>query len=60
MYVIQTSAGLLSGDRFIRRDQVETQLLPGFSKLGLDPANVKIILVGHGWRAIIAGGSRER
>jgi len=29
-------------------NQVETQLLPGFQKLGLDPANVKIILVGHG------------
>src|SRR4029450_10220401 len=29
-------------------NQVETQLLPGFKTLGLDPANVKIILVGHG------------
>jgi metallo-beta-lactamase class B len=29
-------------------DQVDTQLLPGFQKLGLNPANVKAILVGHG------------
>ena len=29
-------------------DQTETQLLPGFQKLGLDPAQVKIIVVGHG------------
>jgi metallo-beta-lactamase class B len=46
-YVIQTSAGLLMIDS-LGADQVETQLLPGFRKLGLDPANVKIILVGHG------------
>jgi metallo-beta-lactamase class B len=46
-YVIQTSAGLLMIDS-LGADQVQTQLLPGFQKLGLDPANVKIILVGHG------------
>jgi metallo-beta-lactamase class B len=46
-YVIQTSAGLLMIDS-LGANQVETQLLPGFQKLGLDPANVKIILVGHG------------
>jgi metallo-beta-lactamase class B len=47
VYVIQTSAGLLMIDS-LGADQVQTQLLPGFQKLGLDPANVKIILVGHG------------
>jgi metallo-beta-lactamase class B len=47
VYVIQTSAGLLMIDS-LSADQVETQLLPGFQKLGLDPANVKIILLGHG------------
>jgi metallo-beta-lactamase class B len=46
-YVIQTSAGLLMIDS-LGANQVETQLLPGFQKLGLDPANVKIVLVGHG------------
>jgi metallo-beta-lactamase class B len=47
VYVIQASAGLLMIDS-LGADQVQTQLLPGFQKLGLDPANVKIILVGHG------------
>ena len=56
VYVIQTSAGLLMIDA-LGADQVETQLLPGFQKLGLDPANVKIILVGHG-HADHFGGSR--
>jgi metallo-beta-lactamase class B len=56
VYVIQTSAGLLMIDS-LGADQVETQLLPGFQKLGLDPANVKIILVGHG-HADHFGGAR--
>jgi metallo-beta-lactamase class B len=46
-YVIQTSAGLLMIDA-LGANQVETQLLPGFQKLGLDPAQLKIILVAHG------------
>ena len=45
--VIRTSAGLLMIDS-LGGDQTETQLLPGFQKLGLDPAQVKIILIGHG------------
>lgn len=47
VYVIQTSAGLLMIDS-LSANQVDTQLLPGFQKLGLNPADVKIILVGHG------------
>jgi metallo-beta-lactamase class B len=47
VYVINTSAGLLMIDA-LSPDQTETQLLPGFQKLGLDPAMVKIIVVGHG------------
>ena len=47
VYVIQTSAGLLMIDS-MGANQVETQLLPGFQKLGLDPAQVKVIIVGHG------------
>jgi metallo-beta-lactamase class B len=45
--VVQTTAGLLMIDA-LAANQVETQLLPGFKALGLDPANVKAILVGHG------------
>jgi metallo-beta-lactamase class B len=46
-YVLNTSAGILMIDA-LPADQTETQLLPGFQKLGLDPAQVKIIVVGHG------------
>src|SRR6202050_5370254 len=56
VYIIQTSAGLLMIDS-LAANQVETQLLPGFQKLGLDPANVKIILMGHG-HGDHFGGSR--
>lgn len=46
-YVIQTSAGLIMIDA-LSPEELETKLLPGFAKLGLDPAQVKIVLVGHG------------
>ena len=46
-YVIQTSAGLMMIDA-LSANQVESDLLPGFTKLGLDPAQVKTILVAHG------------
>ena len=46
-YVIQTSAGLMMIDA-LGANQVESDLLPGFIKLGLDPAQVKTILVAHG------------
>jgi len=46
-YVIDTSDGLLMIDA-LAANQVDTQLLPGFQKLGLDPAKVKAIVVGHG------------
>jgi metallo-beta-lactamase class B len=47
VYVFQTSDGLLMIDS-LGANQVDTQLLPGFQKLGLDPAKVKIIVMGHG------------
>lgn len=46
-YVIRTSAGLLMIDALGASD-VESRLLPGFARLGLDPAQVKTILVAHG------------
>jgi len=54
VYVLQTSAGLLmidalgAGDAASTTAQVESQLLPGFQRLGLDPAQVKMVLVTHG------------
>jgi metallo-beta-lactamase class B len=47
VYVIQTSAGLLMIDA-LPANEVESRLLPGFKTLGLDPAQVKTILVAHG------------
>ena len=47
VYVVQTSMGLLMIDS-LGANQVETQLLPGFQKLGLDPSQVKVIVIGHG------------
>jgi metallo-beta-lactamase class B len=46
-YVFQTSDGLLMIDS-LGPDQVDSQLLAGFQKLGLDPSKVKIIVMGHG------------
>ena len=46
-YVITTSAGLVMIDA-LGANQVESVLLPGFKSLGLDPAQVKAIVVGHG------------
>jgi len=47
VYVVQTSDGLVMLDA-LAANEGETQLLPGFAKLGLDPAKVKAILVAHG------------
>ncbi len=46
-YIIKTSAGLLMIDS-MAANQVESQVLPGFQKLGLNPADVKMIVMGHG------------
>ena len=46
-YVLTTSAGLVMIDA-LGANQVESVLLPGFKRLGLDPAQVKAIIVGHG------------
>jgi metallo-beta-lactamase class B len=63
VYVIRTSAGLLMIDALGGNDaqstsaQIESQLLPGFEKLGLDPAQVKVILVTHGHADHFGGSS---
>jgi len=47
VYVITTPDGLLMIDSGYT-DRVETVVVPGLQKLGLDPAKVKYILLGHG------------
>src|SRR6516164_7459895 len=46
VYVIRASVGLLMIDS-LTANQVETQLRPGFQKLGLDPRDVKAVVIGH-------------
>lgn len=63
VYVLKTSSGLLMIDALGGNDaqatttQIESQLLPGFQKLGLDPAQVKVILVTHGHADHFGGAS---
>ena len=47
VWVVRTSAGLVLIDAGYA-DQLETVLLPGLRQLGLDPDQVRYILVGHG------------
>ena len=46
-YVIKTSAGLMMIDA-LNANQVDTLLMPGFQKLGLDPAMLKTVIISHG------------
>lgn len=46
-YAITTSEGILLIDA-LAANQVETVLLPGMRKLGLDPAQVKLVVIAHG------------
>lgn len=47
VYAITTSAGIVLIDSGFS-NEVETVLLPGLRALGLDPADVKLVLLGHG------------
>lgn len=47
VYALTTSDGIILIDSGYA-DQLESVLLPGMQKLGLDPAKVKYILLGHG------------
>jgi metallo-beta-lactamase class B len=46
-YVFKTSDGLMMIDS-LGANQVETVLLPGFQKLGLDPKTIKTVIIAHG------------
>jgi metallo-beta-lactamase class B len=47
VWVVTTSAGIVLIDSGYA-DQLESVLLPGLKMLGLDPAQVKYVIVGHG------------
>ena len=46
-YVIPTSAGIMLIDSGHAKD-VQSVILPGLKTLGLDPANIKVIILAHG------------
>jgi len=46
-YAITTSEGIILLDS-LAANQVDSVLLPGLRKLGLDPAQVKLVIVAHG------------
>jgi metallo-beta-lactamase class B len=46
-YAITTSDGIILLDS-LAANQVESVLLPGMRKWGLDPANVKLVVIAHG------------
>jgi hypothetical protein len=55
-YVITTSDGLILLDSGYAKD-VEEVLIPGIKKLGLDPANIKDVIVMHGHGDHFGGAS---
>ena len=57
VYVVRTSAGLLMIDALCANPGRRRSCLPGFRALGLDPAQVKIILVTHGHADHFGGAS---
>jgi metallo-beta-lactamase class B len=56
VYIVQTSSGLVMLDS-LGSAQLDTQLLPGFQKLGLDPASVRAVIIGHGHADHFGGSS---
>jgi len=63
VYVLRTAQGLLmidalgAGDAAGTTAQLDSQLLPGFQKLGLEPSQVKVVLVTHGHADHFGGAS---
>jgi len=47
VYALTTSEGIVLIDSGYA-DQVESVLLPGMAELGLDPADIRYVIVGHG------------
>jgi metallo-beta-lactamase class B len=56
IWAIKTPAGIVLIDAGYP-DQVESVVLPGLRKLGLDPADVKLVLVAHGHADHFGGAS---
>ena len=48
MYVLKTSAGLIAWDALNNSAEMETIFEPGMKKFGLNPADIKLMIVTHG------------
>ena len=47
-WTLDTGAGLILFDTLNNPQEAETVLVPGLKQLGLDPANIKYIVLSHG------------
>ena len=56
-WVIDTSEGLILVDTLNSPDEARDVLVPGLEKLGLDPTQIKYIVIGHGHNDHVGGAS---
>jgi metallo-beta-lactamase class B len=55
-WVISTSGGLILMDSLNSEAEARDVLVPGIKKLGLDPAQIKYVIMGHGHNDHTGGG----
>ena len=56
-WAIDTSEGLILIDTLHSPDDARNVLVPGLEKLGLDPTQIKYVIVGHGHNDHVGGAS---
>ena len=56
-WAIDTSDGLILIDTLNTPDEVRDVLVPGLVKMGLDPAQIKYVVIGHGHNDHVGGAS---
>lgn len=50
VFVLETSGGLVLIDTLYTPEDVETMIVPDMRKLGLDPADIRLVLISHSHR----------
>lgn len=55
-WAVSTSAGLILFDTLNNADEARDILVSGLKKLGLDPAQIKYVIIGHGHNDHTGGG----